>query len=560
MGEEITAIFACAGQGRREMLPLADARAERVPGVSELMPLRPRLSKASRVGLPTVAATSGEFRGEEGRVGLRRALIDTATMEPPFHHSLLLSPRLSRTQRSHTRLQYQAHYVWMGLTDSLSVFAALLLAYQLRFDRLLPTLDFWLLLLTVPLITPLVYLTMRLYRVHQYSTAEEFRRIIVSISLIISAVVMVSFWSKASFSRLWMLLSWGLGLLFALSSRRLWHWQVRRSRMRGRLIFRTLIVGANPEAERLAATMQAKEFGFLPVGFVAGSMDEMRLDDEGVLGPIDHLRELIRESRADCLFVASSAVTAEDVVQIMKARRLEDVEVRFTANLPAILSSRLAPQVIGGVMTLSVNVPQLTRFQAAAKRACDVLLSGLGLLLLSPLFAVVALAIKLTSRGPIIFRQERIGLRGRCFTMLKFRTMVAHADRLLDKLRDQNQADGPLFKLHQDPRVTRVGRALRRYSIDELPQLVNVLRGEMSLVGPRPPLAAEVALYEEWQLDRLEVRPGITGLWQVSGRSGLSFEEYVRLDLFYVENWSIAYDLFILSKTIPLLVSARGAY
>jgi exopolysaccharide biosynthesis polyprenyl glycosylphosphotransferase len=211
-------------------------------------------------------------------------------------------------------------------------------------------------------------------------------------------------------------------------------------------------------------------------------------------------------------------------------------------------------------MTLSVNVPQLTRFQAAAKRACDVLLSGLGLLLLAPFFAVVALAIKLTSRGPVIFRQERTGLRGRPFTLLKFRTMVADADQLLDTLREQNQADGPLFKLRHDPRVTRIGRILRRSSIDELPQLLNVLKGEMSLVGPRPPLASEVTLYEEWQLDRLEVRPGITGLWQVSGRSELSFEDYVRLDLFYVENWSIAYDLFILSKTVPLLVSARGAY
>jgi exopolysaccharide biosynthesis polyprenyl glycosylphosphotransferase len=490
---------------------------------------------------------------------VRRALTETV-LEPPFHHSLLLSPRLGRATRTATRRQYHAHYVWMGLTDSLAVFAAMLLAYQLRFDRLLPALDFWLLLLTVPLITPLVYLTMRLYRVHQYSTAEEVRRTIVSVSLIISAVVMVSFWSNASFSRLWMLLSWGLGLLFALSSRRLWHWRVRRLRLRGELTFRTLIVGANLEAEQLAATMQTKELGFMPVGFVAGGMDDVRLDDQRVLGPVDRIRELIRETKADCLFVASSAVTAEDVVQIMKARRLEDVEVRFTANLPTVLSSRLAPQTIGGVMTLSVNVLQLTRFQAAAKRACDVLVAGLGLLLLAPLLIAVALAIKLSSSGPVVFRQERIGLRSRPFTLLKFRTMVAGADQLLESLREQNEADGPLFKLRHDPRVTRVGRFLRRYSIDELPQLVNVLKGQMSLVGPRPPLASEVALYEEWQLDRLEVRPGITGLWQVSGRSELSFEDYVRLDLFYVENWSIAYDLFILSKTIPLLVSARGAY
>jgi exopolysaccharide biosynthesis polyprenyl glycosylphosphotransferase len=490
---------------------------------------------------------------------VRRVLTESLGLEAPFHSSLLISPRLAGV-RSDISRQFRSHYILMGLTDTLAVFVAMLLAYQLRFDELLPALDFWLLLLTVPLITPVVYLTMRLYRVHQYSTAEEFRRIIVAVSLIISATVMVSFWSRASFSRLWMLLSWGIGLVLALSVRRLWHWRVRRMRLEGRLTFRTLIVGANLEAERLAATMQTRELGFLPIGFVAGGLDPVRLDDQQVVGPVSRIRELIRETRADCLFVASSAVTPEDVVQIMKARRQENVEVRFTANLPTVLSSRLAPQTIGGVMTLSVNVLQLTRFQAAAKRACDVLISGLGLLLLLPLFVVVALAIKATSPGPVIFKQERIGLRGRPFTLRKFRTMVVGADLLLDNLRDQNEADGPLFKLRRDPRVTRIGDILRRYSIDELPQLVNVLKGEMSLVGPRPPLGDEVALYEDWQLDRLEVRPGITGLWQVSGRSELSFEDYVRLDLFYVENWSIAYDLFILSKTIPLLVSTRGAY
>jgi exopolysaccharide biosynthesis polyprenyl glycosylphosphotransferase len=335
---------------------------------------------------------------------------------------------------------------------------------------------------------------------------------------------------------------------------------VRRIRLEGKLTFRTLIVGANLEAERLAATMQTRELGFEPVGFVAGGMDDLRLDDQRVVGPVGRIRELIRETRADCLFVASSAVTPEDVVQIMKARRLENVEVRFTANLPTVLSSRLAPQTIGGVMTLSVNVLQLTRFQAAAKRACDVAISALGLLLLLPLFVAVAVAIKATSRGPVVFRQERIGLRGRPFTVLKFRTMVAGADLLLEGLRDQNEADGPLFKLRQDPRVTRVGAILRHYSIDELPQLWNVLKGEMSLVGPRPPLAGEVARYEEWQHDRLEVRPGITGLWQVSGRSDLSWDEAVRLDLRYVEDWSLALDSVILWKTFRAVLSGRGAY
>jgi exopolysaccharide biosynthesis polyprenyl glycosylphosphotransferase len=203
---------------------------------------------------------------------------------------------------------------------------------------------------------------------------------------------------------------------------------------------------------------------------------------------------------------------------------------------------------------------RLTRAQATAKRAFDVAMSAVGLLLIAPLLAAIALAIKLDTAGPVLFRQERVGLHRRRFKLLKLRTMVVGAETMLADLAVHNEADGPLFKMRNDPRVTRVGRFLRRYSLDELPQLWNVLVGEMSLVGPRPPLPTEVEAYEDWQLDRFEVRPGITGLWQVSGRSDLPFDEYVRLDLFYIENWSLAYDLFIVAKTIPMLLAARGAW
>ena len=490
---------------------------------------------------------------------MRQAATDTVGLEPPFHDSLLLAPRTAGP-RSGAGRRYRGHYLLVGLGDTLALAVALLGGYQLRFGRLLPPLEVWLLLGTVPVVTPAVFLTLRLYRAHQFSTAEEFRRILVAVSLAVPATALVSFWSEAAGSRAWTLLSWALGLVLALSARRLWHWQARRARRRGRLTLRTLVVGANLEAEHLAATLQTRELGFQPVGFVTGGHDELRLDDQRVLGPVGRLPELIRETGADCVFVASSAVTPADVAQVMKARRHERVEVRFTANLPAVLSSRLAPQTVGDVMALSVNVPQLTRVQAAAKRACDVAVAALGLLALAPLLAAVAVAVKATSRGPVLFRQERVGLRGRPFTLVKFRTMVDGAELLLGGLLDRNEADGPLFKLRRDPRVTRVGAVLRRWSIDELPQLWNVLTGEMSLVGPRPPLPGEVERYEEWQRDRLEVRPGITGLWQVSGRSELSFDDYVRLDLFYVENWSVAYDLYILSKTLPLLVTARGAW
>jgi exopolysaccharide biosynthesis polyprenyl glycosylphosphotransferase len=195
-----------------------------------------------------------------------------------------------------------------------------------------------------------------------------------------------------------------------------------------------------------------------------------------------------------------------------------------------------------------------------AKRVFDLVAGTLILIAILPLLLLVALIIKLDSPGPVFFFQERVGKDGRRFRMVKFRSMRRDAGQLLATLRAQNEATGPLFKMRADPRVTRAGRLLRRFSLDELPQLFNVLAGDMSLVGPRPPIPAEVAEYEGWHMARLRVVPGLTGLWQVSGRSELSFDEMVRLDLRYIRTWTLALDLKILARTIPAVFSAHGAY
>jgi exopolysaccharide biosynthesis polyprenyl glycosylphosphotransferase len=194
------------------------------------------------------------------------------------------------------------------------------------------------------------------------------------------------------------------------------------------------------------------------------------------------------------------------------------------------------------------------------KRASDVVLGILAVTAFGPLFVLIALAIKLDSSGPVFHRQKRIGQHGEPFSMLKFRSMRYDAENVLSLLGDRNEAVGPMFKIRRDPRITRVGRWLRRTSLDELPQLLNVVRGQMSLVGPRPPLPQEVASYEDWQFGRLRVRPGMTGLWQVRGRSEIPFIEMVRLDLYYARNWSLWLDLKILLRTPPSVVSGRGAY
>jgi lipopolysaccharide/colanic/teichoic acid biosynthesis glycosyltransferase len=200
-----------------------------------------------------------------------------------------------------------------------------------------------------------------------------------------------------------------------------------------------------------------------------------------------------------------------------------------------------------------------TRANGPGKRLIDLILAGAALLIIWPLLAVLGLVVRVSSAGPALFRQERIGKGMQPFTMLKLRTMVDGADRLVAGLLDKSGADQRFYKFQDDPRITGVGRWLRRWSLDELPQLWNVVRGDMSLVGPRPGLASEVEAYESWQLARLAVRPGLTGAWQVSGRSELSFDDCVRLDLAYIEDWSLRCDLIILAKTIPAALGRRGA-
>jgi exopolysaccharide biosynthesis polyprenyl glycosylphosphotransferase len=197
--------------------------------------------------------------------------------------------------------------------------------------------------------------------------------------------------------------------------------------------------------------------------------------------------------------------------------------------------------------------------QMALKRAFDILSSGVALWLLSPLLLTVVALIKLTSRGPVLFRQVRVGMHGRPFRMLKFRTMVENAEALKATLAAQNEMDGPVFKMKKDPRITPIGRFLRKFSIDELPQLINVLRGDMSVVGPRPPVPNEVARYEPWQRRRLSVRPGLTCIWQVSGRNEISFEQWMYMDLQYIDNWSFSSDIALILKTFPVVLTGRGA-
>ena len=468
------------------------------------------------------------------------------------------SPLVTVTAPS-ARAGYARLYRWVAASDALAIELALVCAYWIRFGVGVPTRDFGWLLLGAPFVVWAVFASAHLYEAYRFAPAEEFRRIILSVSAAIAAVMLLSFWLKADLSRAWVGASWALALLFALTARRLWHARFGHLREAGVLAFRTVIVGTNDEAKRLVAIMSRPAFGFRPVGAVStgAAPGDLGLP---LLGSIDELREVLMGSGAECVFVASSAVGPQDMQAIAKAVRLAGVEVRITATLPEVLASRLTVQPMGGLTALSLQPVRLSGAQVVAKFTFDILVSGVVLVLLSPLLIGIAIGVKLTSPGPVLYRQRRVGLRGKPFTMLKFRTMRRGTERDVEELRAAHSVDDLMFKLKDDPRTTRVGRWLRRFSLDELPQLFNVIKGDMSLVGPRPPLPEEVAKYEDWHFDRLEVPPGITGLWQISGRADLTFDECVQLDVFYIENWSLTYELFILGKTIPVLLSQRGAY
>jgi exopolysaccharide biosynthesis polyprenyl glycosylphosphotransferase len=315
---------------------------------------------------------------------------------------------------------------------------------------------------------------------------------------------------------------------------------------------RVLIVGANRVGQTLADELGRK-------CHVVGYADDGAVQEAAglpVLGSIGSVEQLVETYAVDDVIVALPGGRRQLRNTLTRgfARR---VRVSFLADMGALLPQNFAVQVLAARPYVSFEPVASVSW---LKRASDVVLGILAVCVFGPLFVLIALAIKLDSPGPVFHRQNRIGRHGQPFSMLKFRSMRYDAENVLSLLGDRNEVVGPMFKIRRDPRVTRVGRWLRRTSLDELPQLFNVVRGEMSLVGPRPPLPEEVAQYEDWQFGRLRVRPGMTGLWQVGGRSEVPFIEMVRLDLYYARNWSLWLDLKILLRTPPSVVSGRGAY
>ena len=336
---------------------------------------------------------------------------------------------------------------------------------------------------------------------------------------------------------------------------------VRVFRSKWKLCTPVILVGDHEHVDEIAAVLRRATFlGYRVVGVLSPSgADELTPSGLPVLGSLDDILPALRATAAQAVIFTDGALPSASAFNRL-ARQLEDQDAQLVVvpGLTDVSAARMNLRPVAGLPLVYVERPRAALAMRWGKRLFDVVGAVVALVLAAPVMALIALAIKIEDRGPGVFKQIRIGLKGQPFGFYKFRSMGVDAEQRLAQL--QNEGIGVLFKMKSDPRVTRVGRFIRRLSLDELPQLLNVLKGQMSLVGPRPALPREVALYQQDVHRRLDVRPGLTGLWQVSGRSDLSWDDTVRLDLYYVDNWSLLQDLMILTRTVGAVLNSRGAY
>ena len=390
--------------------------------------------------------------------------------------------------------------------------------------------------------------------------SEEAGNILRTVAVGMGTLVIIAFLLQfKELSRLWVVLFGAGAVLALLTERRIARSKFRQLRRAGRLMRPIVIVGTDANAIGLVHTyVRNPELGYRVVGFV-GEDDIGERAGVGVLGPISDLDIVLAQTGAIGVVISQSAVGHDDVNAITRRLTDQGYHVALSSTLTDIDITRLRPQQLDGRTMIYVEPVLRGGWRALAKRTFDVVAAVSLLVITLPVTVAAIIAIRLEGPGPIFFRQRRVGLDGELFTMTKFRTMVPDAEERRAEIAHLNEADGPLFKMTHDPRITRVGGLLRKLSIDELPQLFSVLVGDMSMVGPRPALPHEIADWDDALHERLRVLPGLTGLWQVSGRSDSSFEQYRRLDLYYVHNWSLAHDLRICVRTVGVVLTGRGA-
>ena len=483
---------------------------------------------------------------------------------------------LQPTERASGLRAWQHRYrTWLRVSDTGLVVAAVAVAQVLRFGAVTSDLHVGFATVTYTVISALLGVgwvaVLAIFQTRSPRVLggglEEYRRVWAATLSLFGALAVVSTLLRIDLARGYLAIAFPLGLVALTMNRWLTRKYVVGRRADGEFMNTVLAVGRPKSVRALAQSLaRSPGDGYKVVG-VCGP--EMLGRNSLAVSPVESVPvfpcdgdivQAVLESGADTVAVASGHLSADEIRDLSWRLEKWDVDLVVSPGVIDVAGPRLSLRPAGGSLLIHVDKPQYDGAKQFQKRAFDVCFSALVLLGALPVMLVAAAAIKLTSKGPVFYLSERIGLDGQPFPMIKFRTMVVDADRRLAEVAHLNESGGVLFKIRQDPRVTPVGQFLRRYSIDELPQFINVLRKEMSVVGPRPPLAREVESYDHQVLRRLLVRPGITGLWQVSGRSDLSWEDSVRLDLSYVENWSMLNDLTITAKTVRAVSGGSGAY
>lgn len=397
--------------------------------------------------------------------------------------------------------------------------------------------------------------------------AGEYKKVIRAslATFAVTAVVVVLF--DLEYFRSLLVLALPTGTLLLVSSRWLWRQWLLRQSVLGHSLSKVVVVGQQADVRYVAAQL-AKKSGaaYTVVGAVyEGKSNPAALQTGDRLVPVvsglRKIEDFVAHTGADAVIVAGHLRKGSSYIRELGWRLEESsTELVLASTLTNVAGPRITMRPVEGLPLMHVELPQFTGGRHVLKRGMDIVVSATALFFLAPLFLLLTIAIRRDTPGPAFFMQERAGKDSGVFRMFKFRSMVTTAEDELELLKEQNQGNGVLFKLREDPRVTRTGRIIRKYSLDELPQFWNVLRGDMSIVGPRPPLFSEVSGYEEHTRRRLLIKPGLTGLWQVSGRSDLDWDESVRLDLYYVENWSVAGDLIIMWRTFKVMLKPVGAY
>jgi exopolysaccharide biosynthesis polyprenyl glycosylphosphotransferase len=399
--------------------------------------------------------------------------------------------------------------------------------------------------------------------------SEEFHRVLTA-ALAFVALVGTSSWAFGlEIARGYVVVAFPIATLLTLIGRYALRQQLHAARTRGEAGQTVVAVGHRAGVAAMARQLHRASYhgmrivGACVPGGQGSAADDAELTELGipVIGSLDDVRHAVTSVDADVVLVtASPELDGPGLRRLGWELEATRADLVVAPALTEVIGPRVAIRPVCGLPLLHVERPELEGVRRLAKTTVDRVSAATALVVLSPLILVLALAIKLDSRGPVFFKQQRVGKDGKTFPMMKFRSMVTDAEKLLIDLRESTDGNGVLFKMKVDPRITRIGRVLRRYSIDELPQLINVVRGEMSLVGPRPPLQKEVDEYGYDMRRRLLVKPGLTGLWQINGRSDLDWDESVRLDVRYVENWSFTFDFMILWKTAGAVLRGRGAY